>query len=106
MNASLPPEPSPHEIDGILRTHFRQAMPSPWPAAPRVETTIASRESQGWSMASARMLAASTIVAIVVAYVGLSSYFPRQKSAALDTAGSVEIGHRPKLDPSKATPMP
>jgi hypothetical protein len=108
MNASLPPEPSdtPHEIDGVLRTHFRQAMPSPWPGAPRVETTIAGREARGWSMASSRALAASTIVAIVVAYLGLASFFPKPRPAALDTTGAVEIGDRPRLDPSKAKPMP
>jgi hypothetical protein len=109
MNASLSPDSSdaPMEIDGVLRTHFRQAMPSPWPTAPRIETTVASRESQTWSMASARALAASTIVAIVVAYIGLASFFPRPKSAALDTTDGVVIGHNnQKLDPTKAKPMP
>ena len=108
MNVSLSPESSdtPHEIDGVLRTHFRQAMPSPWPAAPRVETTVASRESRTWSLASARALAGSTIVAIVVAYLGLASFFPREKPAALDTTGGSQMGERPGLHPGKVTPMP
>jgi hypothetical protein len=106
MNASLSPEPSDAPIDGVLRTHFRQAMPSPWPAAPRVETAVAARESRVWSMAASRALAGSTVVAIVVAYLGLASYFPREKPAALDTTGGQHMGERPGLHPGKPMPMP
>ncbi|HEX3313861.1 MAG TPA: hypothetical protein VHR72_03165 [Gemmataceae bacterium] len=108
MNVSLSQSSdAPAEIDGVLRTHFRQAMPSPWPAAPRFETTtVASREARAWSLVSARALAGSTIVAIVVAYLGLASFFPREKPATLDTTGATQIGERPGLHPGKVTPMP
>jgi hypothetical protein len=108
MNASLSPESSdsPMEIDGVLRTHFRQAMPSPWPAAPRFDTAVASREARTWSLASARALAASTLVAIVVAYVGLASFFPHEKANVLDPTAGPQIGERPGLHPGKVTPMP
>jgi hypothetical protein len=108
MNTSLSPETpdSPPDIDGVLRAHFRQAMPSPWPAAPRVETTVTSRESQAWSMTAARALAGATIVVIVVAYLGLASFFPREKSNVLDTTGGQNIGERPGLHPGKALPKP
>ena len=108
MNMSLSPQPhdSP-DIDGVLRDHFRQAMPSPWPAAPKVETAVAARESRGWSMMASRALAASTVVAIVVAYLGLASFFPREKAGVLDTTNGTVIGHNPnKLDPGKALQKP
>jgi type VI protein secretion system component VasF len=107
MNMSLSPQPHDvPDIDGVLRDHFRQAMPAPWPAAPRVDTAVAVRESQTWSMIAARALAGATIVAIVVGYLGLASFFPREKANLLDPTSGPQIGHNPKLDPSKATPMP
>jgi hypothetical protein len=108
MNVSLSPESSdsPMEIDGVLRSHFRQAMPSPWPAAPRFETTVAGREARTWSMAASRALAGSSIVVIVVAYLGLASFFPREKSGVLDPTSGPQIGERPGLHPGKVTPMP
>jgi hypothetical protein len=87
------------DIDQMLRTYFRREMPAHWPAAPRGEiTTVAQPNS---SMAKSRILIGLSLAALVMIYLGLASFFPRDNAAGLNVNGPM-IGERatPKMVPA------
>jgi hypothetical protein len=106
MNEFTSPNDLAPEVDETLRAYFKSAMPSPWPEAPRETVTVLAAESRTWTMATCRAIVGASLVAILLGYLGLASFFPREKAGTLNPNGSNNIiGSNPQLDPAKATPM-
>lgn len=99
-------EPTPN-VDAVLRRFFRQQMPTPWPTAP-AESTVTFGSLRGWTLAHSRLLVGASLIALVVGYLSVSAFFPRQQPAGLNPNQSPTIGHRPGLNPAKPAtrPMP
>ncbi len=96
--------PSEPGIDHLLRTYFRSETPTRWPAAPTCEITTAAARNQAWTLASSRCLVGGSLVALLVVYLGLASFFPRDHAAGLNLNGATTIGERQKIGEKKATP--
>jgi len=98
-------DPTPN-VDVVMRRFFRQQMPAAWPAAPTEPTTLAALRS--WTLVRSRVLVGASLVALVVGYLSVSAFFPRQQPAGLNPNQGVIIGHRPGLHPTKPAtrPMP
>ncbi len=94
--------PNETDIDQILGSYFRREMPSRWPAAPEAEVTTAAKH--GWTLATSRFLVGMSLVALLAAYMGLATFFPRDTNAGLNPNGSGMIGHKPGVGKNAPTP--
>lgn len=94
--------PSETDIDQMLGSYFRREMPTRWPAAPETDITIAPKH--GWTLATSRALVGMSLVALLAAYLGLATFFPRDTNAGMNPNGSGMIGHKPGLGKTAPTP--
>src|SRR4051812_25561680 len=83
-------------IDQVLRTYFRREMPARFPAAPG--TSSPARFGSGaTTLTASRLIVGASLVAMMLAYMGLSAYFPTQSSSGVNPNSGSQIGSRPGL---------
>lgn len=78
-------------IDQLLRSYFRSEMPSRFPPAPGA-VAPAPGNASAWSMISSRFIVAVSLVALMLAYLGLATYFPTATTGGVNVNGSPMIG--------------
>ena len=99
MNSS----PNGTDVDQILRSYFRREMPPRWPAAPTGDVTTAVKH--GRTLATSRFLVGMSLVALLAAYLGLATFFPRDGGMGLNPNSRDMIGRKPSIGKTAPTPV-
>lgn len=82
-------------IDQMLKSYFRSEMPARFPPAPGA-VAPAPGTASAWSLISTRFIVAVSLVALTLAYVGLSAFFPTSTTGGVNVNGAPIIGQTAK----------
>ena len=82
-------------IDGLLSNYFQAQMPDPWPACPATESINGvPRRPSRWLNFS-RFAVAASVGLLLVGYLALAGFFPREPARKLNHDPSRNIGRNP-----------
>lgn len=88
-------------IDQMLKSYFRHEMPARFPAAPGTSAPVPT--SGSWSLMSSRFIIGASLVALMLAYMGLAAFFPTSTSNLLNPNSTPHIGQKTGI-PKTVTP--
>jgi hypothetical protein len=89
------------DMDELLHDYFQAEMPNPWPTfkAPRTKTVASS-----WSRVSGRLALAACVGLLVLGYLTLGGFFPRNHGPSDLQKAAEDIGSKERKTVRPQTP--